>query len=91
MHLSNFFSIGWTARSSTKPVSQGYLIFTLNYAPDQEYAPDQADTDGVAMPAEPAGPTIFTAVQHQLGLNLTRAKGPGEYLVIDHVERPSVN
>ena len=56
-----------------------------------EYTPDQASTDGVAMPADLAGSSIFTAVQQQLGLKLTRAKGPGEYLVIDHVERPSAN
>jgi uncharacterized protein (TIGR03435 family) len=56
-----------------------------------DYAPDQASTDGSALPADPAGSSIFTAVQQQLGLKLTRAKGPGEYLVIDQVERPSAN
>ena len=56
-----------------------------------EYVPEQASTDGIAMSADPAGSSISTAVQQQLGLKLTRAKGPGEYLVIDHVERPSAN
>ena len=42
-------------------------------------------------PGEPAGPSIFGALEKQLGLKLELAKGPGEFLVIDHVERPSEN
>lgn len=41
--------------------------------------------------AEPARPTIFAAVREQLGLKLAPARGPVEFLVIDHVERPSGN
>jgi uncharacterized protein (TIGR03435 family) len=43
-----------------------------------------------APPDDPDGPTIFTAVE-KLGLKLERTKGPGEFLIIDHVERPSEN
>ncbi len=38
-----------------------------------------------------AGPTIFTAIQEQLGLKLESAKVPADVLVIDHVEKPSEN
>jgi bla regulator protein blaR1 len=42
-------------------------------------------------PADPNGPTIFTALQEQLGLKLESHKGPVEIIVIDHVEKPSEN
>jgi uncharacterized protein (TIGR03435 family) len=40
---------------------------------------------------DPADPTIFTAVQEQLGLKLVPTRRPVEILVIDSVERPSGN
>lgn len=40
---------------------------------------------------EPAGPTVFTALQEQLGLRLENAKGPVEFIVIEKVAKPSGN
>lgn len=42
-------------------------------------------------PSEAGPPSIFTALQQQLGLKLESAKGPVKILVIDHIERPSDN
>jgi uncharacterized protein (TIGR03435 family) len=47
---------------------------------DLAYAPDQTATDQ---------PSIFTAVQEQLGLKLEATRAPVDVVVIDHVERPT--
>jgi len=46
---------------------------------------------GLAPGFDTSGPSIFTAVQDQLGLRLESQKGPAELLVIDHAEKASEN
>jgi uncharacterized protein (TIGR03435 family) len=56
-----------------------------NYDIELKWTPD--DLQGTP----DAGPTLFTALEEQLGLKLVAAKGPVVVLVIDHVERPTEN
>ncbi|HTW63380.1 MAG TPA: TIGR03435 family protein [Bryobacteraceae bacterium] len=42
-------------------------------------------------PPDPNGPSLFTALEEQLGLKLESQKGPVEMFVIDSVQRPSEN
>lgn len=46
---------------------------------------------GAVPPADNNGPTLFTALQEQLGLRLESAKAPVTVLVIDSIAKPSEN
>jgi len=63
----------------------GRYKMTLIWTPD-----DRAGPPSGAAPTESA-PSIFTALEEQLGLRLVSAKGPVEVLVIDRVELPTEN
>jgi uncharacterized protein (TIGR03435 family) len=65
---------------------------TLEWTP--ELAPSAPGPDDAGKPvllADIGGPSIFTALQKQLGLKLESTKGPVEVLVVDRAERPSAN
>jgi len=66
----------------------GIFDFKLEWTPDRAAAGLSPDSPSV--PAE-LGPSLFTALQEQLGLKLESTKGPVEVLVIDRVEKPSGN
>ena len=53
--------------------------FDLKWTPENR----RTDTD--------SGPSLFTALEEQLGLKLVSSKAPGKLLVIDHIERPTPN
>jgi uncharacterized protein (TIGR03435 family) len=55
------------------------------------WTPDEGSTRANAAASADPPPSIYTAVQEQLGLKLEPRKGPVEVLVIDHLELPTEN
>jgi uncharacterized protein (TIGR03435 family) len=76
------------ARETGRPVlnqtaAAGRFDFTLRWTPDP--APGPAD------PSAPTAPSLFTALQEQLGLKLESQKAPVEVLVVDQIDPPTPN
>jgi uncharacterized protein (TIGR03435 family) len=79
----------------------GRFNIRLQWAPDAgETLFDQSgnplpstiiDMKGMTVATDPSGPSIFSAIQEQLGMKLESRRSPIEVLVIDRVERPSTN
>lgn len=75
----------------------GKYDYTLTFMPDEMSGPMAAlmrgapPPDAGAQAQEPTGPSIFAALQEQLGLKLEAEKAPVDVIVIDHMERLSAN
>lgn len=73
---------------------KGTYDFNLQWTPDHDPSPVSDAADHNASGADSAndfGPSLFTAVQEQLGLKLLPTSGPVKVLVVDHLEHPSEN
>jgi uncharacterized protein (TIGR03435 family) len=91
------------SRDTIADVTNGLLIINKTGIPDTEtfnylleYAADEDTRAKFGLPPDldadvPRGPAVFEALEKQLGLKLERAQGSREYVVIDHIERPSPN
>jgi uncharacterized protein (TIGR03435 family) len=61
----------------------GNYDFTLKWTPDIFLSANQT--------AANAGPSLFTALQEELGLHLESARAPVDQIVIDSVSPPAAN
>jgi uncharacterized protein (TIGR03435 family) len=73
----------------------GNYDYVLQWTPDDAPLTNAGNPEG-GLPKNDAstpdsGPSIFTALEEQLGLKLESQKGPVDVIVIDHVEEPSEN
>jgi uncharacterized protein (TIGR03435 family) len=84
------FQLGSFLQNNERPVVDktgltGYYDFTLSFLP--ELPPD---FDKEKLPPEVlARPSLFDAVRSQLGLKLEAARGPVQYYVVEHIEKPA--
>lgn len=66
----------------------GTYDFELAFTPE---VAGQGDRNGRERGPNPGGPSLFTALQEQLGLRLESQRAPIEFLIVDHVEKPTEN
>jgi uncharacterized protein (TIGR03435 family) len=70
----------------------GGFDIDLKFTPTPDQLPPGPPPPGVELPPiDPNGPTLFTALEEQLGLKLQTERGPVEVVVIDRLERPKEN
>jgi uncharacterized protein (TIGR03435 family) len=70
---------------------RGHYDLKLDWAPDEMAVRSNTSANGTPAAPDSAGPSIFTALQEQLGLELKSKKGLVDVLVIDDVQKPSAN
>ena len=68
---------------------EGRYDITLDFEPDGPAR--TGDKDNPIAGVDTRRPSLFTAIQDQLGLKLESRKTPVEVLVVDHIGRPSEN
>jgi len=69
---------------------KGDFDFELSWTPDPGQSSGPPGLDA-STPPDPNGPSLFTAIQEQLGLRLESTKGPVETIIIDRAEKASEN
>jgi uncharacterized protein (TIGR03435 family) len=79
--------LGRTVQDRTE--LKGNYDIKLEWTPDEPQRPQPGPENALA--TDSPSPSLFTAIQEQLGLKLESRKAPVEILVIDHAEPPPEN
>ena len=92
-NLVNFLTNQLGRPINDKTGLTGLFDFKLEWTPGSEQAPGPfgPNPDAPPPPVPGDGPSLFTALQEQLGLRLESTKGPVEVVVIDSVQKPTEN
>ena len=70
----------------------GYYDISLTFTPTPDQMPQGPPPPGAPpLPIDPDGPSLFTAIQEQLGLKLQDQHGPVDVVVIDSIDPPTEN
>ena len=71
---------------------KGNYDIKLEWTPDESQALGPREVGNDAAPAlDTIGPSVFTAIQEQLGLKLEGQKGPVDLLIVEKIEKPAEN
>lgn len=77
---------------------QGRFDYQCTFAPDESQfgghpppMPNQGNNNGSTDTAAPAAPSLYDALQQELGLKLSAEKTAVDVIAIDHVDKPSAN
>lgn len=87
--MRGFATVLWRRANVGRPVTDRTGL-TGDFDIDLFYAPYGENINGAPIPTDGL-PSIFTAVQEQLGLRLDSARGPIDVLVIDRLSPPAEN
>ena len=70
---------------------EGRFDVTFTFLRDPALSPHLSVPPSLPSAPVQVGPSVFAAVQEQLGLKLESRLGPIEFIVVDHVEQPTPN
>lgn len=89
---SSFTLLGVHTTVRDRTGLKGVYKFELHWSPEEFRSGEKQDSAANGEQAfERDAPSLAEAMRQQLGLALVAAKGPVEFMVIDHAEKPSGN